>query len=239
LSLDWGWELHDDHFKKSFSGVNPLLEDTLHEMLSLELFLIRFQGNVESDKHLFDLLHLTLHGGFTESNDWLHHESDESSLKEGTTLLIWLVVVLPLLGLLIKVVITPKLLHHLFLLNTELEGIDLSELSDGESPSEKSGTESSGTHDWVNLLSLTHIIALIGGDDNVNVLYNSQEVLVHGLTVNLKFEDTSVNLVDHEDWLDLLGKSLSQDSLGLDRNTLDVIDDDKCTISDSESSGDF
>jgi len=57
--------------------------------------------------------------------------------------------------------------------------------------------------------------------------------LIHGFTINLEFEDTSVNLVDHEYGLDLFGKSLTEDSLGLDANTFDVIDDDKGTISDT------
>jgi hypothetical protein len=55
----------------------------------------------------------------------------------------------------------------------------------------------------------------------------------------LEFENTSIDLVDHEDWLNFFSESLSQDSLSLDGNTFDVINNDKCTISDSEGSSDF
>ena len=40
----------------------------------------------------------------------------------------------PLLGLGIEVVVAPQTLHHLVLVDTELLGISLSELSDSESP---------------------------------------------------------------------------------------------------------
>jgi len=147
--------------------------------------------------------------------------------------------VLPFLGFGIKEVISPKFLHHLLSGDTEFLGVNLSEFGKGEGPSEKSGSHSGGTDFWVNLLSLAHIIALISGDDDVNVLDNSLELVVHGLTINLKLEDTSINLVDHEYWLNLFSECLSQHGLSLDGDTLNVIDDDEGTIGDSEGSGDF
>jgi hypothetical protein len=89
------------------------------------------------------------------------------------------------------------------------------------------------------LLALTHIIGLIGGDDNISVLNDTLELLIHVLTLDLEFEDTSVNLVDEEDWLDLLTESLSEHSLSLYADTLDVIDDDESTIGNSQSGGDL
>lgn len=241
LGLDWTWELEDDHFKKGLGGVDPLLEDVLHEMLSGELSLVSLEDDLEGTEHLVDFLHLTVHGGSAESDDWLHHELDEGSLE--LLVLIGFIVVLPLLGFLIKVVITPKLLHHLLSLDTELGGIDLSELGDGESPSEKSGTEGAGTGDWVNLEFLELVVlvvwVLIGSDKNVDILDNSEEFLIHGLTINLKFEDTSIDLVDHENWDDFLTESLSEDGLGLYGSTLDIVDDDKGTIGNSEGGSDF
>jgi hypothetical protein len=79
---------------------------------------------------------LTVHGGFAKLDDWHHNELDETSLKDA--LVLTLIVVLPLLGFLIKVVITPKLLHHLVLFNTEFGGVCLGESGGGEGPSEKS-----------------------------------------------------------------------------------------------------
>jgi hypothetical protein len=147
--------------------------------------------------------------------------------------------VLPFLTFGIEEVVSPKFLHHLLSVDTEFLGVNLSEFGEGESPSEKSGSHSGGTGLWVNLLSLAHILALIGGDNDVNVLDNSLELVVHGLSINLELKDTSINLIDHEDWLNLFSESLSQDGLSLDGDTLNVIDDDESTIGDSEGSGDF
>jgi hypothetical protein len=55
----------------------------------------------------------------------------------------------------------------------------------------------------------------------------------------LELKDTSVNLVDEEDGLDLLTECLTEHGFGLDADTLDVIDDDECTVSDTEGSGNF
>jgi len=241
LGSDWTWELEDDHFKKGLGGVDPLLEDVLHEMLSGKLELIWLEVDLEGGEHLGDFLHLSVHGGSAESDDWLHHELDEGSLE--LLVLIGFRVVLPFLGFLIEVVITPKFLHHLGFLDTEFSGIDLGEFGNGESPSEKSGTESASTNDWVNLecleLFVRGLSILVGSNQDVDILDNSEELLIHGLTINLKFEDTSINLVNHENWDDLFTEGLSEDGLGLYGSTFDIVDDDKGTISDSEGSGDF
>jgi hypothetical protein len=63
--------------------------------------------------------------------------------------------------------------------------------------------------------------------------------LIHSFAIDLKLENGSVNFVDHENWSDHFTKSLSQDSFGLDSDTLDVVDNDKGTISDSEGSSDL
>mmetsp|Transcript_21291 Transcript_21291/g.20940 ORF Transcript_21291/g.20940 Transcript_21291/m.20940 type:complete len:216 (-) Transcript_21291:249-896(-) len=75
---------------------------------------------------------------------------------------------------------------------------------------------------------------LVSIDDNVDTLNYSCELLVHIFSFGLEFEDTSVNLVDHEHWLDPLSEGLSEDSLGLDTDTFDVIDDNEGTVSYSE-----
>ena len=241
LGRDWTWELEDDHFKKGLGSVDPLLEDVLHEMLSGKLSLVSLEVDLKGGEHLIDFLHLSVHGGSAESDDWLHHELDEGSLE--LLIVIGFRVVLPFLGFLIEVVITPKLFSHLGSLDTEFSGIDLSEFGDGESPSEKSGTEGASTGNWVNLelleLFVLVVSILIGSNQDVDILDNSEELLIHGLTINLKFEDTSINLVDHENWDDFLTESLSEDGLGLYGSTFDIVDDDKGTISNSEGSSDF
>ena len=111
LGLDWGWKLEDDHFKKSLSGVDPLLENVLHEMFTLKLSLFGLEGDLKVNEHLVDLLHFSVHGSSAKSDDWLHHEGNESSLKR--TSIIGFGVVLPFLGFGIEEVISPKFLHHL------------------------------------------------------------------------------------------------------------------------------
>jgi hypothetical protein len=78
-----------------------------------------------------------VHGGTTKSDDWFHDQRYESSLEIISTCIIRFGVVLPLLCFLIEVVITPKLFHHFFAINTEFFGINLSKLGNGESPTKK------------------------------------------------------------------------------------------------------
>jgi hypothetical protein len=136
LGNNWGRQFHDNHLKKSFSGIDPFLENVLHQMLSLELELIGFHVDVKAGGHFGDGFNFVVHGGFAKLDDWGHDELDEASLKG--SFIIGLRVVLPFLGFGIKVVVSPKLLHHLVSGNTELGGVSLGESGGGESPSEKS-----------------------------------------------------------------------------------------------------
>ena len=89
------------------------------------------------------------------------------------------------------------------------------------------------------MLGLSHVFELIGGNDDVSILDDTLEVLVHGLTIDLELKDTSVNLVDHHDRLDLLAEGLTEDGLCLHTDTFDVIDDDESTICDTEGGRDL
>ena len=62
---------------------------------------------------------------------------------------------------------------------------------------------------------------------------------LHVFSFSLELENSSVDFVDHEDWLDSFSKSLSEDSFGLDTDSFDVVDDDKSTVSNSEGCSDF
>jgi len=237
LGLLGGGELHDDHLKKSLSGVDPLLVDSLEKILHSELSLVGLEGDVEGLKHLPDGIEVAVHDVTAKLDDGLHDELDEASgelLALGT-----FGVGGELLDGRVEVVVTPEFLHELVSGELELIGVSVGKSGEGESPSEKSGTESDGTVGGVDLLGLTHVVELVGGDDDVGVLDDLVEGLVHGLTINLEFEDASVNLVDHHDGLDLLSEGLSEDGLSLDTDTFDVIDDDEGTIGDTEGSGDF
>jgi len=237
LGLDGGWELQDDHLNEGISGVNPFLEDALEEGFTFVVLLVTLEDNAETDEHLVDDGSLAFHGVSAELDDGLHDELNEASSELATLTIIVGSSELLLGGT--EVVISPKLLHELLSVELELIGVSSSEHGEGEGPSEEGGTESDGTQGGVNLLSLTHIFSLVGGDDNVSVLNDTLEILVHGLTINLELEDTSINLVNEEDGLNLLGESLSEDGLGLDTDTFDVIDDDEGSVSDTEGGGDF
>jgi len=201
------------------------------------LLLVRFECDAKLRHHLQSTLNLIIHDHSSEHDDRLHDELDEGSLKflTGTSSRI---IHLKFLLFWVEVVVAPKLRHEDFSLDFELVRVDLGEFGEGKGPTKKCGTKSSGTFGWINLL-VAHIIALVGGDDNIDVLNHTEERLVHGLTINLEFEDSAVNFIDHEDALDLLGKSLPKYSLGLDGHTFDVIDDNKCAVSNSERSSDF
>ena len=58
--------------------------------------------------------------------------------------------------------------------------------------------------------------------------------MVQLLGLDLELEQGTVDLVNDNDGLDTFCKSLSEYSLGLDADTLDTVDDDQSTISDTE-----
>ncbi|KAI2474598.1 Elongation factor 2 [Pyrenophora tritici-repentis] len=137
-----------------------------------------------------------------------------------------------------KSITYPETLHHLVLVNTEFLSIPVGELADGESPAVKTGTKGNGTLLGVDL-DITKSLVEVGSDDDVDGLDDTGEVLVQVLLGKLELEKSTVDLVDDDDGLDTLTKSLAQDSLGLDAHTFDGVDDDESTVSDTESSSDL
>ena len=110
-------------------------------------------------------------------------------------------------------------------------------MSDGEGPAEESGTHGAGSHLRVDLEALAHAFVLVRRNNDVDILNDTEEVLVHVLTVDLELEDGAVNLVDDQDWLDFLTESLTQHSLSLNSDALDVVDDDESTVGDTKGGG--
>ena len=126
----------------------------------------------------------------------------------------------------------------LLLVDTELLCVTGSELTEGEGPSVKTGTESDSTLLGVDL-NITESLVVVGRDDDVDGLDGSVEGLVEVLLADLQLEKGSIDLVDDTDGLDSLGQSLTQDGLGLHTDTVNAVDDDEGTIGNSESSSDF
>jgi len=238
LSLFGGGELHDDLLEEGLGSVDPFLEDALEERLESEFLLLGLELEFELVAHFPDTIEVLVEDVAAHRDNGSHDELDEGS-GEGLACFGSRGVSGELLVLGVEVVIAPKLLHELLLGDIELLGVGEGESGESEGPSEESGTERDGTEGGVNLLSLSHVFALVSGDDNVSVFNNTAEVLIHGLTIDLEFEDTSIDFVDHEYGLDLFSESLTEDSLGLDANTFDVIDDDESTIGNTKGGSDF
>ncbi len=55
----------------------------------------------------------------------------------------------------------------------------------------------------------------------------------------MQLEQSAVDLVDDDDGLDTLAKSLTQDSLGLHAHTFDAVDNDESAVGDTESGCDL
>lgn len=102
----------------------------------------------------------------------------------------------------------------------------------------ETGTEGDGTLLGVDL-DITKGLVVVCGNDDVDGLDDTGEVLVQILLAELELEKSTVDLVDDDNGLDTLTKSLTQDSLGLDADTLDGVDDNERTIGDTESSSDL
>ena len=100
----------------------------------------------------------------------------------------------------------------------------------------KTGTEGDGTLLGVDL-DITENLVEVGGDDDVDGLDGTREVLVKVLLAELELEKSAVDLVDDKDGLDALTESLTEHGLGLNADTLDGVDDDESTVSDTESGG--
>ena len=232
-----GWELHDDHLNEGFGGIDPFLEDALEEVLRSLVSLVVFKGDSEGLKHLPDGIEVAIHDVTAELNDWAHDELHKASLD--VFAILSLALSLELFGASVEVVVAPELLHESRTIQLELLGVGRGESGQGEGPAEKSGTEGNSTVGGVDLIRLAHVLELVSGNDDIGVLDDTLEVLVHGLAIDLKFQDASVNFVDHHDGLNLLRQGLTEDGLGLYADTLDVIDDDESAISDTESSSNF
>jgi len=236
LSSDGRGEVDTDHFKQSISGRQELTHDGLEEGLTGLLLLLRLEGDSELLNHGVGEVGLAVHDGIKKLVDGVQTEHVEGTLK-GLAVLIS-VLGGPLLGGRVEEVVTPELDHHLLTVDTELLGVSVGELTEGESPTVETGTESNGTLFGVDL-EVTKSLVQVGRDNDVDVLNGTQEGVVEGLLVDLEFEKSTVNLVDDNNRLNTLTKGLTKHSLGLHTDTVNGVDDDKGTVSDTEGSSDL
>jgi hypothetical protein len=233
LSSDGRRKVDNNHLHEGVSSGQELSHDNLKEGLTLKLLLLTLKVNLELLKKNVDLVLLKVHDSSEDSENRVQNEGVESTVK-GLAIGI-LVLVGPLLGLRVKVRVTPETLRELGAVNTELLGVSGGELTDSESPTVETRGESNGTLLGVDL-NITKGLVDVGGDDDVDGLNSSGEGLVKILLSDLQLEESTINLVDNNNGLDTLTKSLTKDSLSLDTDTLNGIDDNKGTIGNTKSS---
>jgi hypothetical protein len=224
-------QVDDNHLQQRVTGGQELSHDRLQQGLALEVLLLGQELDLELLEQGGDLLLLEVHDGREDSVDGVQDERVEGSL-EGLAISVD-GLGRPLLGLGVKVVVSPKLGHQLVLVDTKLLGVSGGKLPQGEGPSVETGTESDGTLLGEDL-DVTEGLVGVGRDDDVDRLDGSAEGLVQVLLGDLQLEQGSVDLVDDQDGLDSLGQRLSEHSLGLDTDSLDGVDDDQGTASVSE-----
>lgn len=142
----------------------------------------------------------------------------------------------PLLGLGVEEVVAPEALHHLGLVDAELLRVLDGELTDGEGPAVQTGAEGDGSLVWIDL-DIAERLVEVGGDDDVDGLNGPREGLVEILLLDLKFEQSTVDLVDDDDGLDTLTQSLSQNSLRLHAHAFDTVHHDESAVGNSQGGG--
>jgi len=143
LGNSGGWEMENNHFKKSVGGGKELLHDDFEEGLASFVLLFRGKVDLEGSEHLLVLGLLAVHDALDELVDWVQNELAESTGEDLSGLGDWALG--PDLALGIEVVVTPEAFHELGLVNSELGSVHGGESGEGEAPSVKSRTESNGT----------------------------------------------------------------------------------------------
>jgi len=181
-----GGEMENHHFQKGVSSVQPVGHDSLEEGLALKILIFGGEVKVDDLEHLVHLFSVTFHDGSGELDDGFHTELDKGSLESLARFSDGFFE--PLLTFLVKVVVTPKLLHELILIDLELSSVHSSELGESETPAFLTGTEGDVTLSGMDQ-EVTHIRLFVVGDNDVDEIDDSDEVLVHSFTVKLKFQN--------------------------------------------------
>lgn len=144
----------------------------------------------------------------------------------------------PLLRLGVEVVVAPELGHQLVLGHAKLLGVAGGELTEREGPAVEARAERNRAGLGVDL-DVAERLLVVGRDDDVDRLDRAGERLVEVLLLDLELEESTVDLVDDNDGLDALAKGLAKDSLGLNADTVNGVDDDEGTVGDTEGGRDL
>jgi len=258
LGLLGGGKVQNNHLHKSLSGGEPLLHGTLEEVLAAELALVLLEVDAKLLEHLpadEDVLAGLLgeelglfHDAVEELVDGVQDEVNETTGELATS-----GGVHELLGSRVVVALTPQVLEHDLIRDTELGAVESGEVDEGETPLVKTSTERDGTLARIDKDGIAVALLDLSGlgegggedgvavrvDEDVDVFDDTGQVTVGLLRGKVELEQNAIELVAVHNGLDTLGKSLAEDGLGLDSDTLDAVNDDKSTIGDAESSSDL
>jgi hypothetical protein len=127
LGSDGRRQVDTDHLQKSITSGQELAHNNLEKSLTFQILFLGSKRDFQLLEKSGGLFLLEVHDGVKDSEDRIKNKHVESTLKRltiGTSRLGG-----PLLGLGVEVVLTPKLGHHLVLINTKLLGITVSELT--------------------------------------------------------------------------------------------------------------
>mmetsp|Transcript_23112 Transcript_23112/g.32374 ORF Transcript_23112/g.32374 Transcript_23112/m.32374 type:complete len:594 (-) Transcript_23112:467-2248(-) len=233
LSLNRRRQVKHNHLQDSVSSRKPLLHNTLKKSLALEFLLLGLELNTDGLKHFVNLSGLLGHDSFEKSGDGGSNELTESTFKSSS-----LITRGPDLTFGIIEPVTPKLVHHLVLRDAEFSTVSLGETLEGEGPLVETRSEGNGSLGGVHL-DITEGFIVVHGNNHVNGLDRTAESLVELFSRKLKFEKSTVNLVNHKNGADTFGNGLTKHSLGLDTHTINGINNNKGTISDTKSGSDL
>ena len=230
-------EVDDNHLEEGVTGGQELPHHDLQQSFAVEILLLGGKFDVKLLEHTEDGILLEVHDGFENPEDRVQDEGVEGAV-EGFTGASSVSLGGPLLRGRIEEVVTPKFSHHFLLIDAELLGVTGGELAEGEGPSMETGAKGDGTLLGV-YLDISESDIVISGDDDVDVLDGTGELLEQLLRLDLKFKQGAVDLIDDNDGFDTLGKSLSEHSFRLDADALNTVDDDQGTVGNAESGGNF
>jgi len=149
LSSGGRGEVDDDHLQERVTSGQELPHDDLQESLTLEFLLLRGELDIELLENTKNGVLLIVHDCIEDLEDRVQDEAVKGTV-EGLAA-ISNALGSPFLCGGVEVVITPKLGHHLLLVDTEFLGVTGGELTEGESPSVETRAEGDGTLIGVDL----------------------------------------------------------------------------------------
>jgi len=172
LSGSGGRKVDDNHLQEGVTGGQKLPHDHLQELLTLEFLLLGGKLDIELLEHNEEAVLLEVHGCIEDLEDGVQYEGVEGTFEGFSAVNIALGG--PLLCGRVEEVVTPKLGHHLLLVDTELLGVTGGELTESKGPSVETRTESDGALVGIDL-DITKSGIMVGGDDDVDVLDGTTE----------------------------------------------------------------